>query len=103
MRKGGGYFGGKHDVRAVTTAKKNKSTEKTIKKISVEYEGARAYIRIEADDFLHNMARYIIGMMLDVGNGIKKPEDVKRCLDGENIQMSLPAESYGLFLVKVVY
>ena len=40
---------------------------------------------------------------LDVGNGIKKPEDVKRCLDGENVQMSLPAESYGLFLVKVVY
>ena len=33
----------------------------------------------------------------------KKPEDVKRCLDGENVQMSLPAESYGLFLVKVVY
>ena len=49
------------------------------------------------------MARFIVGMLLDVGNGIKKPEDVKRCLDGENIQMSLPAESYGLFLVKVVY
>ena len=60
-------------------------------------------ITITADDFLHNMARFMIGMLLDVGNGIKKPEDVKRCLDGENVQMSLPAESYGLFLVKVVY
>ena len=49
------------------------------------------------------MARFMIGMLLDVGNGIKKPEDVKRCLDRENVQMSLPAESYGLFLVKVVY
>ena len=28
-------------------------------------------------------ARFMIGMLLDVGNGIKKPEDVKRCLDGE--------------------
>ena len=45
----------------------------------------------------------IIELITDVGNGIKKPEDVKRCLDGENVQMSLPAESYGLFLVKVVY
>ena len=89
MRKAAGYFEGKHDFKAFTTAKKGKSTEKTIKKISVEYEGARAYIRIEADDFLHNMARYIIGMLLDVGNGLKKPEDVKRCLDGENVQMSL--------------
>ena len=103
MRKAAGYFEGKHDFKAFTTAKKGKSTEKTIKKISVEYEGARAYIRIEADDFLHNMARYIIGMLLDVGNGLKKPEDVKRCLDGENVQMSLPAERYGLFLVKEVY
>ena len=85
------------------TAKKNKSTERTIKRINIQYEGTRAYIRIEADDFLHNMARFMIGMLLDVGNGIKKPEDVKRCLDGENVQMSLPAESYGLFLVKVVY
>ena len=49
------------------------------------------------------MARYIIGMLLDVGNGLKKPEDVKACLEGKDIQMSLPAESYGLFLIKVVY
>lgn len=103
MRKAAGYFEGKHDFRAFTTAKKNKSTERTIKRINIQYEGTRAYIRIEADDFLHNMARFMIGMLLDVGNGIKKPEDVKRCLDGENVQMSLPAESYGLFLVKVVY
>ena len=97
------YFEGKHDFKAFTTAKKSKSTERTIKRINIQYEGTRAYIRIEADDFLHNMARFMIGMLLDVGNGIKKPEDVKRCLDGENVQMSLPAESYGLFLVKVVY
>ena len=103
MRKAAGYFEGKHDFKAFTTAKKNKSTERIIKRINIQYEGTRAYIRIEADDFLHNMARFMIGMLLDAGNGIKKPEDVKRCLDGENVQMSLPAESYGLFLVKVVY
>ena len=103
MRKAAGYFEGKHDFKAFTTAKKSKSTERTIKRINIQYEGTRAYIRIEADDFLHNMARFMIGMLLDAGNGIKKPEDVKRCLDGENVQMSLSAESYGLFLVKVVY
>lgn len=103
MRKAAGYFEGRHDFKAFTTAKKSKSTERTIKRISIEYEGTRAYIRIEADDFLHNMARYMVGMLLDVGNGLKKPEDVRRCLDGENVQMSLPAESYGLFLVKVIY
>ena len=80
-----------------------KNTVHDIKQILIQHEGSKAYIRIQADDFLHNMARYIIGMLLDVGNGLRKPEDVKKCLEGEEIAMSLPAESYGLFLVKVVY
>ena len=94
---------GKHDFKAFTTAKKSKSTVRDIKDVEITTDGDSCEIRITADDFLHNMARFMIGMLLDVGNGIKKPEDVKRCLDGENVQMSLPAESYGLFLVKVVY
>ena len=32
MRKAAGYFEGKHDFKAFTTAKKNKSTERTIKR-----------------------------------------------------------------------
>ena len=103
MRKAAAYFEGSHDFKAFTSAKKSKSTVRNIKSVRIDYEGSRAYIRIEADDFLHNMARYIIGMLLDVGNGLKKPEDVKKCLEGEEIAMSLPAESFGLFLVKVVY
>ena len=89
--------------KAFTTAKKSKSTVRDIKDVEITTDGDSCEIRITADDFLHNMARFMIGMLLDAGNGIKKPEDVKRCLDGENVQMSLPAESYGLFLVKVVY
>lgn len=46
MRKAAGYFEGRHDFKAFTTAKKSKSTERTIKRISIEYEGTRAYIRI---------------------------------------------------------
>ena len=60
-------------------------------------------ILIHADDFLHNMARLMTGMLIDVGNGIKKPEDIKKALDGKDIQMSLPAESYALFLEKIIY
>ena len=103
MKQAAFYMIGKHDFKAFTTAKKSKSTVRDIKDVEITTDGDSCEIRITADDFLHNMARFMIGMLLDVGNGIKKPEDVKRCLDGENVQMSLPAESYGLFLVKVVY
>lgn len=40
----------------------------------------------------------MIGMLLDVGNGLKKPEAVRDIMDGKDVQMSLPAESYALFL-----
>ena len=60
-------------------------------------------ITITADDFLHNMARYMIGMLLDVGNGLKKTSDIEAALDGRDVVMSLPAESYGLFLESVLY
>ena len=49
------------------------------------------------------MARYMIGMLLDVGNGLKKPEAVRDILEGKDVQMSLPAETYGLFLKCVDY
>lgn len=42
----------------------------------------------------------MIGMLLDVGNGLKKPEAVRDIMDGKDVQMSLPAESYALFLEK---
>ena len=92
------------DRKAFTTAKKSKSTEKEIMELSIELkDNAICEIKIIANDFLHNMARFMIGMILDVGNGLKKPENVRDILDGKEVQMSLPAESYGLFLYNVCY
>lgn len=105
MRKAAEYFVGEHDFKAFTTARKSKSTVKRIDNIDILYneKNQKAAIRITANDFLHNMARLMTGMLIDVGNGIKKPEDVKKTLDGEGIQMSLPAEPHALFLKKVIY
>ena len=94
MNKAAAYFLGKHDFKAFTTARKSKSTER---------ESGIAQLRITANDFLHNMARLMIGILLDVGTGLKKPENVRDILDGKDVQMSLPAESYGLFLEEVRY
>lgn len=97
------YFLGKHDFKSFTTAKRSKSTIKEIKNISLEIEDHYAYLRIKANDFMHNQARLMIGFLLDVSTGLKKPEEVKKVLDGEKITMSLPAESYGLFLKEIEY
>lgn len=103
MKKAAEYFLGSHDFRMFTTAKKSKSTVRTIEAIELYSEGNFSYIEITANDFLHNMARLMIGLLLDIGNGLKKPEAVRDILAGKEEQMSLPAESYGLFLKKVSY
>lgn len=105
MRKAAEYFTGEHDFKAFTTARKSKSTVKRIDSVDIQYneKNEKAAIRITANDFLHNMARLMVGMLLDVGSGLKKPEDVKRALDGEKVQMSLPAEPHALFLRKIKY
>ena len=75
MNKAAAYFLGKHDFKAFTTARKSKSTEREIKNITISCDES----------------------------GLKKPENVRDILDGKDVQMSLPAESYGLFLEEVRY
>ena len=103
MKQEAFYMIGKHDFKAFTTAKKSKSTVRDIKDVEITTDGDSCEIRITADDFLHNMARYMIGMLLDVGSGLKKVEDVENIMAGKDVVMSLPAESYGLFLESVLY
>ena len=103
MRTAAQYYIGSHDFKAFTTAKKSKSTVKNVKSVDIDVVGDKCNITITADDFLHNMARYMIGMLLDVGNGLKKTSDIEAALDGRDVVMSLPAESYGLFLESVLY
>ena len=103
MRTAAQYYVGEHDYKAFTTARKSKSTIRNVKSVDIEVSEDKCNIRITADDFLHNMARYMIGMLLDVGNGLKKSSDIEAALEGRAVVMSLPAESYGLFLESVLY
>lgn len=106
MKEAASLFVGSHDFKVFTTSKKSKSTVRNIYSIEMltdDKNDNKVIIRIEADDFLHNMARYIIGVLLDVGGGLKKPEDVTKLLEGKSDAMSLPAEGFGLFLEKITY
>lgn len=104
MKKAASYFVGSFDYKVFSTVKKNKSTVRNVQSVDIYDDGETIEITIKADDFLHNMARLMVGILLDVCNGNRPPEDVKRLLDGKNdINISLPAESYGLFLMDVEY
>lgn len=94
---------GKHDFKQYSTIKKNKSTVKEIYDIDIYDDGNEIQFTIHASDFLHNMARMILGTLIDVGLGNRKKEDVELILQGENVVASAPADPKGLFLQEVLY
>ena len=50
------------------------------------------------------MARLMVGILLDVGNGKRKPEEILDVLEGKSdAVLSLPAESYAMFLKSIEY
>lgn len=104
MNKAAQYFLGEHDYKVFSTVKKNKSTVRNVESVDIYDDGDTLEITIKADDFLHNMARLMIGILLDIGSGERRPEDVKKLLDGaKGVEISKPAESYGLYLLEVEY
>lgn len=103
MRMAAAAFVGNHDYKAFTTAKRSKTTVKMVSDIHFEEKDNILTISITANDFMHNMARLMVGMLLDVGTGLKKPDAVTKALSGEDVTMSFPAEACGLFLKEITY
>ena len=61
-------------------------------------------IEIEADRFLKQMVRAIVGTLAEVGQGKRKPEEMKRILDAKDRRSAgYTAPAHGLYLVAVTY
>lgn len=105
---------GTHDFVAFSTDRKDgKSTIRTIKDISIYYEqinksslgrGNELRISITGDGFLYNMVRIMVGTLLEIGQGIKKPDEIHEILKGRDRQKAgATISSHGLFLKNVKY
>ena len=105
MRQAARNLVGKHDFRSFQTKDgEGKNAIRTINNIKVEKRGKLLYIYIEADGFLYNMARNIVGTLVEAGRGKIKPGSVKEILlkkDRRAAGPTMPAK--GLCLVKVNY
>ncbi len=86
------------------TDKKEITTIRNIKTIDVSKEKDFIYVDIEANGFLYNMARNIVGTLIEVGRGKFPPGSTKRILkqkDRTKAGPTVPAK--GLCLMKVKY
>ena len=105
MRKAARYLVGRHDFKSFrTTDGEEKNSVRIIKKIKIEKYGDLVYIYIEANGFLYNMARSIVGTLVEVGRGKFKIASVKKIILQRNRRFSGPTmPAKGLCMVAVKY
>lgn len=105
MKKATGFLVGTHDFQSFTTQKPGaKSFVKTVNYIKITEDKENVEIEMNADDFLFNMARIIVSILLEVGKGEFNAKQVEKILENKHRAENLPiAQPKALFLKEVEY
>ena len=105
MEQAAALLCGTHDYRAFCSLKKfKKSTVRTIEKIEIGKMGQEIRISYAGDGFLYHMVRILTGTLVEVGLGLRKPEEMTEILEGQDRTKAgrlMPPE--GLTLESVEY
>lgn len=103
MKKEAKIFLGRKDFRSFQASdKKCRTSIRKIKKLNIEKDGDFIHIDIEADGFLYNMVRNVVGTLIEVGSG--KSLDIKKLLSLKDRTLAGPtAVARGLCLMEVKY
>lgn len=109
MRRAAQGLVGTHDFKSYqTTGSMRMTTVRTVYEISVErvqYDlTERIVIEVEADGFLYNMVRSIVGTLVDVGKGTRSESNPVEMLSHRcRTKTGMTAPAQGLYLLKVWY
>ncbi len=96
---------GEHDFKCFQAKdKRERSSVREITALNVTNKKAIITIEIEANGFLYNMVRNIVGTLVDIGRGYLKKGSLKEILEGKDRKKAGPtAPPQGLFLIKIAY
>ena len=105
VRAAAACFVGRHDFRSLMSAGGSvRTTERTILRSLVLFEGATLVYEVEADGFLRKMARSLVGGLIAAGRGRLSLAALRAALERRDRRAwPAPAEARGLTLVRVVY
>jgi tRNA pseudouridine38-40 synthase len=109
MQAGARHLVGRHDFRSFETAGAPRRTSiRTIHEIRLERFARHALqplaIEVEADGFLYNMVRNIVGSLVVVGRGDQSPDWISQVLAAQDRgQAGSTAPARGLMLLNVRY
>ncbi len=97
---------GQHDFTSFCTADKREKGDfvRNVKRFSVEREGDLVTMTVEADGFLYNMVRIMVGTLLEISQGRLEPDSIEGILKKKDRAAAGPtAPACGLYLNKVFY
>ena len=97
---------GKHDFTSFCTldSREKGDLSRTVKSFSVEREGDLVIMRVEADGFLYNMVRIMVGTLLRVQQGKIPVDGIREIIEKKDRKFAGPtAQPCGLYLNKVNY
>ena len=105
MREAAGNLVGTHDFKTFCANKKmKKSTVRTIYSVDVQDKGGFVSIKYRGNGFLYNMVRILTGTLIEVGRGLRKPEEMQGIIDAmDRGAAGFTAPAQGLYLVDVEY
>lgn len=105
MQKAAAYLVGEHDFTSFASVHAQTNTYvRMIYALDVAREGDMIRIRVQGNGFLYNMVRIIAGTLIQVGAGIKKPEDMESILAGKDRELAGPtAPAHGLTMIGLEY
>lgn len=109
MRRAAALLCGRHDFASFmaagsTIAAEGGSTVRTVRSFAVEQKGDELRFMIEADGYLYNMVRILVGTLVEVGAGRRDPEAMPAVLAAcDRAAAGQTAPAKGLALAKVFY
>lgn len=105
MREAAEYLTSTHDFKAFCGNRKmKKSSVRTIYKIRIAETEDEIQIFFTGNGFLQNMVRIITGTLIEVGDGRRKPQEIKEILEsGRREEAGYTVPACGLTLLGVKY
>lgn len=98
------YIVGTHDFSSFAKTNTLKTSIRTIYSFTLDVDNGILTFKIVGNGFMYNMVRIIVALMLKVGEGRLKPEDIKSILNGCDRHLApFVAPACGLYLYKVYY
>ncbi len=105
VKEASSHFVGTHDFASMRSlGTELKTTVRTVFDCSVTKREDIIKVTISADGFLYNMARTIVGTLLDVASGKLSPEEIEGILlSCDRSRAGATAPAHGLYMTNVIY